>query len=440
MMQPKKTRNKHQLPPEGVLTAKWIPYGYMYDPDSAALVKIDPEVVEYVRYIFRKYLEGIPIPQICKQLDEKDAPNPTLRRLQLGDAVRENADKEHWNASSLNQFLFNPMYAGDLLLSGRVWDAVYYYSGEPAPEGIQLPEIEENHHEAIIRREDMKQVALAYLKDRSQRHSKKEAVARNETDKKAYSIGFTLRCGECGRIMNKNEIFMGPGNSFIAYTCSSFTLQQASKCTNRFYRLDEISAAVNSVVDTEKKLALKQLEIVSGEEKGPQYTRVEAYLQRQINNSVDTVRKNIINARRIKSRYEAKKLSSEEYQQELLRLDEADREAEKMVMAALIRIRDFRKACRPDNPWLSLYASLPDELDFINDTDLVHKIIKEIKVYPDRQPEVTLSHMEEKETFMSTLYMPLRLKAARDLSEDTSSKPEEDMEKCMGNERKEEEE
>lgn len=202
MMDTKKTRNKHQLPPDGVLTAKWIPYGYMYDPDSTALVKIDAQVAEYVRYIFQKYLEGVSIPQICKQLEEKGAPNPTLRRLQLGDTVRENADREHWNASSLNQFLFNPMYAGDLLLSGRVWDAVYYYSGEPAPEGITLPDIEENHHEAIINRDDMKKVALAYLKDRNQRHSKKEAIAKSETDKKAYSIGFTLRCGECGRIMN----------------------------------------------------------------------------------------------------------------------------------------------------------------------------------------------------------------------------------------------
>ena len=89
---------------------------------------------------------------------------------------------------------------------------------------------------------------------------------------------------------------------------------------------------------------------------------------------------------------------------------------------------------------MSLYASLPYELDFINNTDLVHKIIKEIKVFPDRQPEVTLSHMEEKETFMSTLYMPLRLKAARELSEDTTAKPEEGMETYVENERKEEEE
>lgn len=44
MMDTKKTRNKHQLPPDGVLTAKWIPYGYMYDPDSTALVRIDVQV------------------------------------------------------------------------------------------------------------------------------------------------------------------------------------------------------------------------------------------------------------------------------------------------------------------------------------------------------------------------------------------------------------
>ena len=227
---------------------------------------------------------------------------------------------------------------------------------------------------------------------------------------------------------------MGPGNSFIAYTCSSFTLQQASKCTNRFYRLDEIASAVNSAVDAEKKLALKQLEVVSGEEKGLQYIRVENYLQRQIDNSVDTVRKNMASTRKIKSRYEAKKLSEEEYQQELTRLEAADHEAEKMVMAALIRIRDFRKSCTPDNPWFSLYTSLPDELDFINDTELVHKLIEEIKVYPDRQPEVTLSHMEDKETFMNTLYMPLRLKAAHEANDN----PEQNSD--IDNERKEDEE
>ena len=103
MMDTKKTRNKHQLPPDGVLTAKWIPYGYMYDPDSTALVKIDTQVAEYVRYIFQKYLEGVSIPQICKQLEEKGAPNPTLRRLQLEDTVRKNADREHWNAPTQNQ-------------------------------------------------------------------------------------------------------------------------------------------------------------------------------------------------------------------------------------------------------------------------------------------------------------------------------------------------
>lgn len=221
--------------------------------------------------------------------------------------------------------------------------------------------------------------------------------------------------------MNKNEIFMGPENSFIAYTCSSFTLQQASKCTPRFYRLEEIASAVTSAVESERKLALKQLEVISGKEKGSQYIRVENYLQRQIDSSVDTVRKNMTQTRRIKARYESGKLSDAAFEQELGKLEEEDRAAEKEVMSALIRIRDFRKCCNPDNPWLVLFSSLPEELDFIHDGKLVHKLVKEICVYPDRQPQITLSHMEEKEIFMNTLYRPLR---TRSLKGEKAEEPE----------------
>ena len=164
----KNADRQYPLPPTGVYTANWIPYGYRYDPDSPEMVVVDQEVAEAIRYLFREYLSGMSLPDIAHQLEVQGYPSPSKRKEQLGLPPRSGRtpDKDHWRASVLNQTVFNPMYAGDLIRSGRVWDAVYYYSGKPAPEGITLPEIEENHHEALISHEDIKQASIRYLQER----------------------------------------------------------------------------------------------------------------------------------------------------------------------------------------------------------------------------------------------------------------------------------
>ena len=433
-MKQKDRGRRHQIPPEGVYTATWIPYGYRYDPNSTALVMIDTDVADHVRFIFHQYLEGISLAQICKQLNEQGAPNPALRKRQLGQKDRLGKDTERWNAASLNQILFNPMYAGDWILSGRVWDAVYLYSGEPAPAGIELPIVEENHHEALVSRDDMKRASLKYLQDRSLRTAKKQAVRQNATNQAHFSIGSVLRCGECGRSMHKNEIFTGDGTSFIAYTCSSFSLQQASKCASRFYRLDEILASVQPLVSAERKEALKYLDMVSGESKSVQYTRVENFLQRQIDQAVDSVRKNLSAFRRLKARYNSKKLSEAEYLEGQQKIEEENRISERQVMAALIQIRKFRATCSETNNWISLYSSISEQPDFSADPELFKQIIERIDLYPDKPPVITLARMEEKEDFLKTLYMPIR---TRHLTyEDTSPDPavSEDSEESCENE------
>lgn len=433
-MKQKDRGRRHQIPPEGVYTATWIPYGYRYDPNSTALVMIDTEVADYVQFIFHQYLEGISLTQICKQLNEQGAPNPALRKRQLGQKDRLSKDTERWNAASLNQILFNPMYAGDWILSGRVWDAVYLYSGEPAPAGVELPTVEENHHEALISREDMKRASLKYLQDRTLRTAKKQAVRQNATNQTHFSIGSVLRCGECGRAMHKNEIFTGDGTSFIAYTCSSFSLQQASKCASRFYRLDEILSSVQPLVAAERKEALKYLDMVTEESKSVQYIRVENFLQRQIDQAVDSVRKNLSAFHRLKARYNGKKLSESEYLEGQQKMEEENRISERQVMAALIQIRKFRATCSESNPWLSLYTSIPEEPDFAADEELLKQIVERIDLYPDKPPAITLARKEEKEDFLNTLYMPIR---TRHLTyEDTSSDPadsEDSTESCENN-------
>ena len=64
------TSRERPLPPEGVYTANWIPYGYKYNPDSIDYLEIDDEVSDAVQYIFAQFIDGIAIKDILPDLEE----------------------------------------------------------------------------------------------------------------------------------------------------------------------------------------------------------------------------------------------------------------------------------------------------------------------------------------------------------------------------------
>ena len=171
--------------------------------------------------------------------------------------------------------------------------------------------------------------------------------------------------------------------------------------------------------------------MVTKESKSVQYIRVENFLQRQIDQAVDSVRKNLSAFHRLKARYNGKKLSESEYLEGQQKMEEENRISERQVMAALIQIRKFRATCSESNPWLSLYTSIPEEPDFAADEELLKQIVERIDLYPDKPPAITLARKEEKKDFLNTLYMPIR---TRHLTyEDTSSDPadsEDSKESC----------
>ena len=423
----KSTERHFSIPPRGVYTAKWIPYGYRYDPDSPAMVIIDTEVAEAIRYLFREYLSGETVARIAQKLEDAGYPTPAKRREQLGLPSRagRNPDLEHWNATALNQAFFHPIYAGDLIHSGRIWDAVYYYAGQPAPEGVVLPVIEENHHEALISREDMKKACERFLEERAQRNARQEG-RRKKTNPgspetpQTFSLAAVTRCGECGRLMNEIQLQIG-GQPCTAYLCSGLSLQQPSKCTNRFYRQSELIAALLPAVEAERKMAVKILQQVSDESKNQQYRRIENNLQRQIDKAIDSVRKNMTETKRMETRYQAGALSDGEYQAESERLKREDDAYSRQVMDALIRIREFREVCTPDNPWLALFAALPESDALAQAPDCLQPAVERINVFPDQPPEILLARTQEKEELLAALGKPLRVRKNEPPSQEESS-------------------
>lgn len=387
-------------PAKGAKTAVWIPYGYLYDDQT--LVAVDGEVADAVRFIFREYLAGTSIQQIVKLLNEQGVPTPYTRRLQLGETLQGYNKSDSWLGSTLNQMLFNPMYAGDLLIRGRVWDCCYYYAGADIPEDSPPLQIEKGHHEALISREDMRLASERYLADRETRHQqkagyqkyirKKAETASDEitpscSPRYKRSFYYLLRCGCCGGPMHHYRTFDKNGGSHSEFICLSFQKEAASTCVYHTYKQEDIVASVNAAVLAERSEALKMLQFLSAPEKPEQFCRVENHLVRQLRKAVDAARKKAA----------GNDLSADELS-----------DAEQHVMEVLDRLRLFRKTVSPKNPWLALFSSQPEELDLINDLKRMKTLVKEIRLYPDREPEVILAKAEEKQQLMDMLYMPIR--------------------------------
>lgn len=420
------TQRKYPLPPDGVKTATWIPYGYLFDPDSPALIAIDPDAADAVRYIFKEYIAGKPLPQICTELTKRHIPNPATRREQLGAAPRTKNLTEDWLASSLNQMLFHPVYAGDWILEGRVWDACYYYSERPCPEGIELPIIQKDHHEALISREDLCKAANLYMDQREERTEKKE-IRPHQTrtgNTERSPIASMFRCGECGRTMHPAEISIRNAPAFTAYFCSSINQRKPNPCSNRMYRMDSILTRVHEVLLEEQKSALRFSQLSSGNTKDKNYTQLEADYQKQIDQTVDAVRLLMDESEKLEKQRKSGKITQEQYEKQNEDLEDQIAKGEHQVMIALTKIRSFRKVCGEKNAWVSLYSSLPDELS--PETLDYRKYIRQIELFCDKEPRITLQKLDAKKQLMETLNLPYEEDESDYVEKDDNENTQED--------------
>ena len=144
--------------------------GYDRGPNGEFVINEEQAVT--VRYIYKRFLEGVSTYKICNELMQMGIPTP--------------AGKKKWYASSVNSILRNEKYKGDALLQKSFTKD--FLQHKRVENNGEVPQYYvEGHHEGIVTAEQFEQVQAE--------------IARREGMKKYSGVGIfssIIMCGECG--------------------------------------------------------------------------------------------------------------------------------------------------------------------------------------------------------------------------------------------------
>ena len=219
---------------QGKFIGSFPTYGYLKDPNDHHKLIIDEETAPIVRLIFQRFLAGMSIMGIAKELNRMGIPNPSAYKRSKGLRYRHPAGERNdglWPDSSVRRILRNEMYIGNMI-QGKNTTISYKIRqcrAVPKEDWIRV----EGTHEAILDRETFE---------------KAQALFHRNIRKPPKSDGVLLfsglvRCGHCGRIMSKKTNRHSYG-TYHYYRCTTHNKMGPGKCTGRTIRIDRLEKAV----------------------------------------------------------------------------------------------------------------------------------------------------------------------------------------------------
>ena len=205
---------------------------------------IVPEQAETVRFIYQRYLAGDTLRTIKAALEEKGCTTVT--------------GKTEWTPARIQSILTNEKYCGDALLQKTfIQDCI---SKKVIRNTGQLPKyLIQNHHPAIISREefDAVQLELARRRARTGGNNKSAPTGRCKYSGK-YILSNLLFCGECGTAYRRC-VWTRKGHQRVVWRCIS-RLTYGTRYCKHSATIDEdvlkeaILSAVNQMMSSRDEL------------------------------------------------------------------------------------------------------------------------------------------------------------------------------------------
>ena len=193
-------------------------YGYIKGKNGE--LTVNEEVREAVKTIFDLYEEGYGTTAIAVKLNkEYDFKNPSIVeaerfKKEKGRNIKRNV-REYWETDMVSKILKDETYTGTLITHKKEVKGIHGKAKVlPKEENYRF----ENHHEAIISKEQFDRVQKI-LKERA------ETVSYYKRGKNYYIFGGFIRCGECGA---SGTGFMERGKKY--YECLNYSKYRKLRC------------------------------------------------------------------------------------------------------------------------------------------------------------------------------------------------------------------
>lgn len=198
---------------EGTFVFGYLPYGYT--KDAAGNMVIDPVESEIVKLIFTLALNGMGTYKIAQLLDKRKVP------------TRKGGK---WSGSTVKGILVNEKYYGAAAFQKTYTDSHFRRHNN---HGEVDSFIAEDHHEAIISKEDFDRVQVMIQK-RIDEHGIVKDMGKYHNK---YPFSGIIICGECGGKFKRQTQSGG-----IAWACSTH-LYNKDACSMMFIKDEAIKAA-----------------------------------------------------------------------------------------------------------------------------------------------------------------------------------------------------
>lgn len=236
----------------GDFIGSFAAYGYIKDPENRHKLKVDEEAAAVVKMIFEKFVSGMSILGITRELNELSIPNPSAYKRLKGINYRHPADKIGdglWVESSVRRILKNEMYIGNMV-QGKNKKMSYKIK-----QCVAVPKEEwyvvEGTHEPIVDNELFKKAQLLFNRNIRKPPSKKEVDL----------FAGLVRCADCKRIMSKKSN-KHPYGEYHYYRCTTARKMKNGACTNHTIRIDKIEETVLAFLQKMIEIAVEYDEVI----------------------------------------------------------------------------------------------------------------------------------------------------------------------------------
>lgn len=186
---------------------------------------IDENIRDIIELIYKSYLHGLGYKKICDILNEKNYPTPSeyiKQNQENRGKIFRNIVTGMWQTYMIKRILQDDIYVGSLR-THKSRSEFGIMKGKQIKTERNEQYVFENHHEAIISKEDFKIIQEIC--------SRRKINPINRASKNNYIFSGFMRCNECGFAASGKNIKKLPKIK-NGYNCTTYQKYGKARCTN----------------------------------------------------------------------------------------------------------------------------------------------------------------------------------------------------------------